>query len=91
MRGTNLDNAILILDETQNFTFPLLKKTLTRIGENTKTIVIGHTGQVDLDNPRDSGFSRYMEHYRTQSRCATCELTINHRSWVSNWADELEG
>ncbi len=91
LRGTNLDNAILILDETQNFTFPLLKKTLTRIGENTKTIVIGHTGQVDLDNPRDSGFSRYMEHYRTQSRCATCELTINHRSWVSNWADELEG
>lgn len=91
LRGTNLDNAILIIDECQNYSFPLLKKTLTRIGKNTKTIVIGHTGQIDLDNPRDSGFSRYIEHYRCKERCAICELHTNHRSWVSNWADELEG
>lgn len=90
LRGTNLDNAIVIIEEAQNFAFPLLKKTLTRLGNNTKTIVIGHTGQIDLDNPRDSGFSRYLEHYKTQDRCAVCELHTNHRSWVSNWADELE-
>lgn len=90
LRGTNLDNAIIIIEETQNFALPLLKKTLTRIGNNTKTIVIGHTGQIDLDNPRDSGFSRYIEHYRTKERCATCELHTNHRGWVSSWADELD-
>lgn len=90
LRGTNLDNAVIILEETQNFAFPLLKKTLTRIGQNTKTVVIGHTGQIDLDNPRDSGFSRYLEHYKNQERCAVCELHTNHRGWVSNWADELE-
>jgi len=90
LRGTNLDNAIIIIEESQNFAFPLLKKTLTRIGNNTKTIVIGHTGQIDLDNPRDSGFQRYLDHYKTQQRCAVCELHTNHRGWVSNWADELE-
>lgn len=90
LRGTNLDNAIIIIEEAQNFAFPLLKKTLTRIGTNTKTIVIGHTGQIDLDNPRDSGFERYINHYKTQERCAVCELHTNHRGWVSSWADELD-
>lgn len=91
LRGTNLDDAIIIIEEAQNFTFPLLKKTLTRIGTNTKTIVIGHTGQIDLDNPRDSGFERYLKHYESKERCAVCELYTNHRGWVSSWADELDG
>lgn len=90
LRGTNLDNAIVIIEEAQNFAFPLLKKTLTRLGNNTKTVVIGHTGQIDLDNPRDSGFERYIKHYESQERCAVCELRTNHRSWVSSWADELD-
>ena len=90
LRGTNLDNCIIILEESQNFSTHLLKKTLTRIGKNTKTIVIGHTGQIDLDNPKQSGFERYIEHFKNQERCAICTLTTNHRSWVSNWADELE-
>ena len=90
LRGTNLDDCIIILEESQNFSTHLLKKTLTRIGKNTKTIVIGHTGQIDLDNPKQSGFERYIEHFKNQERCAICTLTTNHRSWVSNWADELE-
>ena len=91
LRGTNLDDAVVIIEETQNFALPLLKKTLTRLGSNTKTIVIGHTGQIDLDNPKESGFSRYIEHYKGQERCAICELHTNHRGWVSTWADELDG
>jgi phosphate starvation-inducible protein PhoH len=90
LRGTNLDNAIIIVEESQNFATPLLKKTLTRIGTNTKTIVIGHTGQIDLDKPNTSGFEKYINHFKDKERCALCELHTNHRSWVSNWADELE-
>lgn len=89
LRGTNLDNAILIIEESQNFSTSLLKKTLTRIGKNTKTVVIGHTGQIDLDNPKDSGFERYLNHFQGHDRTAFCTLTTNHRSWVSNWADML--
>ena len=89
LRGTNLDDAIIIIEESQNFATPLLKKTLTRIGTNTKTIVIGHTGQIDLDKPNTSGFEKYINHFKDKERCAFCELHTNHRSWVSNWADEL--
>ena len=89
LRGTNLDDAVLIVEEAQNFATDLLKKTLTRIGEHTKTIVIGHTGQIDLDNPNKSGFEKYINHFKEKERCAICELHTNHRSWVSNWADEL--
>lgn len=88
LRGTNLDNAIIIIEECQNYEFSLLKKTLTRIGENTKTIVIGHTGQIDLNNPKHSGFEKYINHFSKHERCAVCELHTNHRSWVSQWADE---
>lgn len=89
LRGTNLDNAVVIIDESQNATAPQLKKILTRIGQNTKVIVMGHDQQCDLDNPASSGFARYIEHFRGKERCAICELQTNHRGWVSQWADEL--
>ena len=90
LRGTNLDNAIVIIEESQNYTMQLLRKTLTRIGCNTKTVVIGHTGQIDLDKPNTSGFEKFINHFKNKERCAICELHTNHRSWVSNWADEIE-
>ena len=89
LRGTNLDNAVVIIDEAQNYTVAQLKKVLTRIGTHTKVIVIGHDEQCDLDNPETSGFTRYMWHFRTQPRAAICELTTNHRGWISRHADEL--
>ena len=89
LRGTNLDNAVVIIDESQNATAAQLKKILTRVGSHTKVIVIGHDQQCDLDNPSASGFVRYIEHFRGQERCAVCTLTTNHRGWISQWADEL--
>ena len=88
LRGTNLENKVVILDEAQNYTVPELKKVLTRCHDNCKVIVIGHTGQVDI---RDrSGFSRYMEHFDGQDRCRVCKLTTNYRGWLSTYADLLE-
>ena len=87
LRGTNFEKKVVIIDEAQNFTAAELKKVLTRIHDNCKVIVIGHTGQVDITG--QSGFARYIEHFRDQDRCAVCELTINHRGWLSTWADKL--
>lgn len=89
LRGSNLNNAVVIIDEAQNYTTPQLKKTLTRIGENTKVIVIGHDLQCDLDKPELSGFMRYLNHFKDKERAAVCNLMINHRGWISAWADEL--
>ena len=90
LRGTNLDNAVIIIDEAQNYTAPQLKKTLTRIGSHAKVIVIGHELQCDLDRPNESGFMRYLKHFTGKDRAAICKLTTNYRGWISDWADQLE-
>ena len=89
LRGSNLDNAVVILDEAQNYTVPQLKKTLTRVGKKAKVIVIGHDLQCDLERPEQSGFIKYIEHFKEKERAAVCTLTINHRSWISQWAVEV--
>lgn len=87
LRGTNLTNKVVIIDEAQNYTLSELKKVLTRIHDDCKVIVIGHTGQVDINSR--SGFTQYIEHFRGCDKCAVCELTTNHRGWLSTHADEL--
>lgn len=89
LRGVNLENKVIILDEAQNFTTEELKKVLTRIHDSCKVIVVGHTGQVDIS--ARSGFARYIQHFAKADRCEVCELTINHRGWLSSYADALEG
>jgi len=90
LRGTNLDNAVIIIDEAQNYTVSQLKKTLTRVGSRAKVIIIGHDLQCDLDNPKSSGFAAYINHFKDEERARVCTLTTNHRSWISRHADELK-
>lgn len=89
LRGTNLRNKVIILDESQNYTVAELKKVLTRCHDSCKVIVIGHTGQIDIRG--GSGFARYLEHFQGQEKCAVCKLVTNHRGWLSTFADMLEG
>lgn len=89
LRGSTLDNSVVIIDEAQNYTTAQLKKTLTRVGQNSKVIVIGHDLQCDLEKPETSGFIKYLNHFANQERAAVCSLTVNHRSWISQYADEL--
>ena len=89
LRGTNLQKKVVILDESQNYTVEELKKVLTRIHDDCKVIVIGHTGQIDIRG--GSGFQKYMEHFDGHEKCAVCRLTTNHRGWLSTYADALEG
>lgn len=88
LRGTNLSKKVVIIDEAQNFTVAELKKVLTRIHDDSKVIVIGHTGQIDIE--AKSGFARYIEHFRNFENGEICELTINHRGKLSSFADALE-
>lgn len=91
LRGCNFENKVVILDETQNYYCDELKKTLTRMSDSCKVIVIGHSGQIDLyHNPENSGFVRYLEHFKDDPRTAVCELKTNHRGWISSHADDLE-
>jgi predicted ribonuclease YlaK len=48
IRGTTLDNAIVIVDEFQNLNFHELDSIITRVGENTKIMFCGDATQSDL-------------------------------------------
>ena len=90
LRGQNFENKVVICEESQNLYGDELKKVLTRIHDNCKTIVIGHTGQCDLyHNPERSGFAPYIEHFRDEPYAQVCTLTKNYRGKVSTHADKL--
>jgi predicted ribonuclease YlaK len=48
IRGTTLDNAIIIVDEFQNLNFHELDSIITRVGENSKILFCGDATQSDL-------------------------------------------
>ncbi|MEE9217536.1 MAG: PhoH family protein [Acidobacteriota bacterium] len=55
MRGRTLNDSFVILDEAQNTTSEQMKMLLTRIGTNSKAVIIGDVTQIDLPHPRVSG------------------------------------
>jgi predicted ribonuclease YlaK len=88
LRGTNLKDMTIIIDECQNFTVQELRKILTRVHGSCKVICIGHSGQIDIPTSR-SGFEPYMEHFKDQSYCKVVSLTKNFRGELANWADTI--
>ena len=48
LRGTTLDNAIVIVDEFQNLNFHELDSIITRVGEDTRICFCGDATQSDL-------------------------------------------
>ena len=53
IRGTTLDNAIIIVDEMQNLSFHELDSIITRVGENSKIMFCGDATQSDLIKTND--------------------------------------
>jgi phosphate starvation-inducible PhoH-like protein len=55
MRGRTLADAFVIIDEAQNVTGGQMKMCLTRIGLNSRAVIIGDKTQVDLPSREESG------------------------------------
>ena len=64
LRGTTIDDAIIIIDEAQNLSYQELKTVLTRVGDNSKIIICGDVNQDDLTSSRyseESGLKSIMK------------------------------
>jgi len=61
IRGRSIDEAIIIIDESQNMPKHHLKSTVTRIGEKSKMIFLADEDQVDLKNKKDSGLTWFLD------------------------------
>ncbi len=55
MRGRTLEDCFIILDEAQNTTKIQMKMFLTRLGKNSKMVIVGDNTQIDLISKNDSG------------------------------------
>ena len=78
IRGTTLDNAIVIVDEFQNLNFHELDSIITRIGENSKIMFCGDASQTDLIKTNDrNGIVDFMNILRKMNSFDIIEFDIN--------------
>ena len=61
MRGRTLENAFIILDEAQNTSSMQMKMFLTRLGKNSRMVVVGDSTQIDLPRGEKSGLNEILE------------------------------
>ncbi|NVJ50297.1 MAG: PhoH family protein [Gammaproteobacteria bacterium] len=61
MRGRTLNEAFIILDESQNTTVEQMKMLLTRIGFGSQAVITGDITQVDLPRGTQSGLRQAIE------------------------------
>jgi phosphate starvation-inducible protein PhoH and related proteins len=64
MRGINIDNSIIIVDETQNISIENIRTILTRLGENSKMIFIGDVRQIDMRNKKNSSLGFLIDKFK---------------------------
>jgi len=61
LRGLTFNNAIVMIDETQNLTFQEIDTIMTRIGNNSRVIFCGDFRQTDLNKPHEKeGITQFM-------------------------------
>ena len=61
LRGTTLDDSIIIVDEFQNLNFHELDSIITRVGQNSKIMFCGDASQSDLTKTNDrNGIMDFM-------------------------------
>ncbi len=61
MRGRTLNDAFIILDESQNTSPEQMKMFLTRVGFNSKTVITGDITQTDLPRGQKSGLRNAID------------------------------
>ena len=78
LRGTTLDNSIVIVDEFQNLNFHELDSIITRVGENTRIMFCGDASQSDLVKTNDrNGIVDFMNVLRKMPSFDIIEFGIS--------------
>jgi predicted ribonuclease YlaK len=80
LRGTTIDNAIIILDECQNLLESEWITVLSRVGENSRIILCGDKRQDDLTSKRfneESGINKLIQICKDIPSMETIEFGID--------------
>lgn len=91
IRGRSLPNTIFILDESQNITYKEAKAVTTRMGENSKLVLLGDLEQIDaphLDSVT-SGLGAVVEKFKDFNLSAHITLLKGERSPLAAYAARI--
>lgn len=75
IKGSSLDDCIIIADEMQNVILDNALTLLTRIGSNSKLILLGDIDQIDLKNKRESSLESLLKMYKNVDIIGTIEMS----------------
>jgi len=79
MRGRNLSNCCVVVDEAQNITHRQMELLLGRLCNGSKMILCGDAAQIDLKDRKMSGFDFITKHFIGIEGFVTITLKTNHR------------
>lgn len=79
MRGRNLSNCCVVVDEAQNITHRQMELLLGRLCNGSKMIVCGDVAQIDLKDKKTSGFDFICKNFKDVKGFALYTLKTNHR------------
>ena len=78
LRGTTLDNAIIIVDECQNLNFHELDSIMTRVGQDSKIIFCGDINQSDLTRTNErNGILDFQRILENMDEFSSIEFGVN--------------
>ncbi len=87
-RGVNYERQVVIIDEAQNMSVPVLKKIISRCYDNCKLVICGCRSQTDI-SINQSGFKQLMDHMEGFNGYTKCELPISYRGKLAMHIDKL--
>ena len=87
-RGVNYEKQVVIIDEAQNMSVPILKRIISRCYDNCKVIILGCQAQTDIPIG-NSGFKPLIDHMSNFDTCIKCELPISYRGKLAMHIDKL--
>ena len=73
-RGRSIDNSIIIIDEAQNISLDNIRTLMTRIGDNSKMVILGDVKQKDIRNKHDSALEVVIEKFKDIPNFGCVEL-----------------
>lgn len=91
LRGRSIANSIMIIEESQNYSAHEIRTIATRVGHNTKLILVGDTSQIDNSyiNEFTNGIVHVSEAFKGESCFGHIELTKGERSMVATLSAKL--
>jgi len=75
IRGASLDDCIIIADEMQNVSLDNSRTLLTRIGNNSKIILLGDTNQIDIRNKKESSLEVLLSLFEDVSKIGVIKMS----------------